>query len=515
MSRRIERSEKRERRSARRWAEFRFGVVGGLLAAPPEKGELQADLQRLAGKKWQPPGYKVPVQFGFSTIERWYYQARGEKADPVRVLERKVRKDVGASKAMSAAQQRSLKAQYLAHKRWSYQLHYDNLRAAAEADRELGKVPHYATVRRYMKACGMVPQPRRGDPNRPGVQRAEERLESREVRSWEVEHPNALWHLDFHGCSRQVLTSGGEYVTPQLLGIVDDHSRLCCHLQWYLSETAEDLVHGLCQAFAKRGLPRALMTDNGSAMIAGETEAGLLDSGVIHDTTLPYSPYQNGKQESFWGQVEGRLMAMLERQKDLTLEQLNEATQAWVEMEYNRKKHDEIGEPPLTRWLNGKDAGRDCPTSEELRLRFTQQVTRRQRKSDGTISLLGARFELPSRFRHLDEIHLRFAEWDLSHVWLWDERQHKSLARIFPLNKRKNADGARRAHQHPLSGAEADEVQPQTGLPPLLQQCIERYRATGLPPAYIPKHDPSEAEGPALSDVEGRIEDPGAEGVVR
>jgi putative transposase len=495
MSRKTERSQKRERRTARRWAEFRFGVVGGLLAAPPAKGELQDELKKLAEKKWLRPGYKVPVEVGFSTIERWYYQALNEKADPIRILERKVREDLGAIKAMTPQLRRSLQAQYLSHRRWSYQLHYDNLQAAAEKDPELGKVPHYATVRRYMKARGMVPQPRRGDPNRPGVQRAEERLENREVRSWEVEQPNALWHLDFHGCSRPVLTAKAEYVTPQLLGILDDHSRLCCHLQWYLAETAENLCHGLSQAFAKRGIPRALMSDNGAAMIAGETENGLLDSSVLHDTTLPYSPYQNGKQECFWGQVEGRLMAMLEKIEDLTLEQLNEATQAWVEMEYNRKKHDEIGEPPLTRWLNGKDAGRPCPTSEELRLRFTRRERRSQRKSDGTLSLLGVRFEVPSRFRHLDEIHLRFAEWDLSHVWLWDEREHKPLARVFPLDKRKNADGRRRAHQLPLPGLEGNEVQPQSGLPPLLQQCIDRYRATGLPPAYIPKPVLSGAEG--------------------
>jgi transposase InsO family protein len=338
-----------------------------------------------------------------------------------------------------------------------------------------------------MKAHGMLRLPRRGDPTRPGVQRAEERLESREVRSWEVEHPNALWHLDFHSCSRPVLTASGEWVTPQLLGIVDDYSRLCCHLQWYLSETAENLIHGLCQAFAKRGLPRALLTDNGGAMTAAETEAGMLDSSVVHDTTLPYSPYQNGKQESFWGQVEGRLMAMLDDVKELGLEQLNEATQAWVEMEYNRKKHDELDEPPLTRWLKGKDAGRPCPPSEELRLRFTQRATRRQRRSDGTISLSGIRFELPSRLRHLDEVGLRYADWDLSHVWLWDDRQQRALARIFPLDKRRNADGQRRALE-PINTS-AEDVIPQAGLPPLLQQCIDRLRATGLPPAYVPKDD--------------------------
>ena len=64
-----------------------------------------------------------------------------------------------------------------------------------------------------------------------------------------------------------------------MLGILDDHSRLCCHLQWYLSETAEDLVHGLSQAIQKRGLPRALMTDNGSAMIAEEIDRRSVATG--------------------------------------------------------------------------------------------------------------------------------------------------------------------------------------------------------------------------------------------
>jgi len=41
-----------------------------------------------------------------------------------------------------------------------------------------------------------------------------------------------------------------------LLGVLDDRSRVACHLQWYLDETAETLVHGLTQAIQKRGLPR-------------------------------------------------------------------------------------------------------------------------------------------------------------------------------------------------------------------------------------------------------------------
>ncbi len=40
---------------------------------------------------------------------------------------------------------------------------------------------------------------------------------------------------------------------PRVLGILDDRSRLCCHLQCYLDETADSLIHGLSQAFHKRG----------------------------------------------------------------------------------------------------------------------------------------------------------------------------------------------------------------------------------------------------------------------
>ena len=64
------------------------------------------------------------------------------------------------------------------------------------------------------------------------------------------------------------------------------------------------------------------MSDNGSAMVAAEVREGLLRLGIVHETTLPYSPYQNGKQEVFWGQVEGRLLAMLEGCKELDLSQL-------------------------------------------------------------------------------------------------------------------------------------------------------------------------------------------------
>jgi len=232
-----------------------------------------------------------------------------------------------------------------------------------------------------MKAHGMLKRRRLGGRRyTAGAEAAEQRFEDREIRSYECEYVNVLWHLDFHHGSLPVLTSPGQWEYPVLLGILDDHSRLCCHAQWYLSETTEVLAHGLHQAFLKRDLCRALMSDQGSAMKAAETVQGLQRLSVLHEMTLPYSPYQNGKQESFWGQVEGRPLAMLAGCKDLTLRRLNEATLAWVEMEYNRKVHSETGRTPLSCFVEDKDVGRRCPCAEDLEIAFTAQHTRTQRR---------------------------------------------------------------------------------------------------------------------------------------
>ena len=304
-------TQKSDPSTAALWARFRFSVVGSLLSAPPAPGELKTALQSLAAKTWTHPVNGNEVHFAIATIERWYYTARREKDDPVRVLRRAVRKDCGKV-SLAAEQIQHLLKQYEDHKQWTYQLHYDNLAAAVKAKPAMGPLRSYCTVRRYMQAHGLLRQPRVRPKGRPGEVVAAERRENREVRSYEAEYVGSLWHLDFHHGSLKVLTSRGQWQRPIALAILDDHSRLCCHLQWYLSETAEDLVHGLSQAIQKRGLPRALLTDNGAAMVAEEVGEGLLRLGIVHEKTLPYSPYQNGKQEVFWATLEGRLMEMLD-----------------------------------------------------------------------------------------------------------------------------------------------------------------------------------------------------------
>lgn len=465
-----------------RWARLRFSIIGALLAAPPPAGQLYNALQELAAKPWRHPLSGLEIRFSAATLQRWFYAAR-HAPDPVAALRARPRADAGRFPSLLPPVVDTLTAQYREHPGWTMQLHFDNLRSALK-DSAI-HLPSYPSVRRYLHAQGMFRQAR---PKRAtaGALAARDRLEQREVRSFEVAHVNCLWHLDFHVGSHKVLTRQGAWATPMLLGVIDDRSRLVCHLQWYLDETAESLVHGLSQAFMKRGLPRSLLTDNGAAMLAAETTAGLARLGVVHQTTLPYSPYQNAKQESFWGRVEGRLLAMLEGEAALTIEALNLATQAWVEIEYHRARHSEIDTTPLAHYLAGPNVARPCPAAAVLTAVFRLEVTRRQRRSDGTVSLAGARFEIPARYRHLALVCLQYARWDLTQVDLVDPRTGALLCAIRPLDKVANADGQRRR----LAPVAVDlSPLPPTGMAPLLRQLLADYSATGLPPAYLPTSD--------------------------
>jgi hypothetical protein len=241
------------------------------------------------------------------------------------------------------------------------------------------------------------------------------------------------------------------------------------------------------------------LTDNGAAMVAEEVGEGLLRLGIVHEKTLPYSPYQNGKQEVFWATLEGRLMEMLDGCAELSLDFLNEASQAWVEIEYHRAVHRETGASPLQRFAQAPDVLRASPTSNALRDGFRLESKRRQRRSDGTISVEGVRFEVPARYRHFQDVAVRYARWDLGRVDLVDPRNGTILAPLYPQDRTANADGRRPLLASLMDDGTADTgtpadtgPQPDKPLPPLLKKILDEYSATGTPPAYLPKNPVAE-----------------------
>ena len=472
---------------SRRWAQLRFAIVGALLAQPPGPGELHARLMELSAQTWQHPIRNTPVRFSFASIQRWYYAARHQQ-EPTAALVRSVRRDAGVPRQLDQTFVVLLQTSYRDHASWSYLLHYENFIAGMPVAQQ-ATAPSYATVRRFMRHHGLVPRHLPADRHdTPGARATRARFAHREVRLFEHTHTHALWHIDAHHGSL-ALSHHGQMQRPALIAIIDDHSRFICHAQWLWHEDAASAAHVLSQAISKRGLPRMLLSDNGGPFVAAEIRHGLHRLGVLHQSTMCYAPNQNGKMEVFWGQVEGRLLAMLRRERGLDLYRLNEMTQAWIEHDYHGRLHAGIGVSPLQRYQTAPDAGRPAPASNVLTQAFTRRESRRQRRSDGSIALGGKRFEIPSRYRHLVDVVVRYASWDLDHVFLAHPDTDAILDRLWPIDIQANASGARREMATPTAVDAAPAPATAPGLPPLLQMALTAARATGLPPAFISLDD--------------------------
>jgi putative transposase len=443
---------------------FRFRILGGLLAKPPNPGELTAALKELAQGTYPTPWNGQEMKPSLRTLKRWYAAAKASTR-PTEVLQSKVRKDKETERVLVEVQKAWVLKMRELQRDWSVALIYDNFILVAENL----PAPSYSTILRFMRKKGLVQKVRRGL-----------HKSRRDVRSFEAEFVGELFHMDFHKGSRMVIDTDGTFKTPICMAIIDDKSRLDCHAQWYLNETTEVLCHGLTQALMKRGLPRCFYTDNGAAMKGEELVRGLETLGIKHSKTLPYSPHQNGKQESFWQPLEGRLMKMIPAGR-LKLEDLNQLTQAWIEQDYHCKVHSEIKTAPIERFMKEKGVLRDAPDNETLRKAFRTREKRTVRKNDGTITLDGVRFELPIHYRHLEMVTLKYARWDLGEADVVEESTLKPLHTIYPIDRVGNSSGLRKTLEGP-----ADLPPPATSptedldfshLPPLLANCMHKHAA--------------------------------------
>ena len=248
-------------------------VAGG---SPGQRHPAIRD-RKLSLREWRHPATGEPVRFGGSTIQRWYYKALRERTDPVGVLRRKPRQDAGHQASMTAALRQALRAQYAAHTNWSAQLHHDNLVAEASNHAELGPVPSYSTIRRYLKAHGLEKRRRLTSRRTAGALVAEAKLAEREVRSYEAEYCGSLLHWDCHFAVPQ----GADPARR-----VADAGAVRRSRRPFADRLPSAMVSGRDRrkhrprpvaGIQKSGLPRAAMSDNGAAMTATEITEGLPD----------------------------------------------------------------------------------------------------------------------------------------------------------------------------------------------------------------------------------------------
>lgn len=107
--------------------------------------------------------------------------------------------------------------------------------------------------------------------------------------------PLDLIHSDLCGPMQTITPSGKRYI----MTLIDDFSRYCfIYLLKQKDEAAdkiEEFIHLCNTQFGRK--PKILRTDQGREYLSTKLQTFLKNNGIVHQTTTPYSPQQNGLTE--------------------------------------------------------------------------------------------------------------------------------------------------------------------------------------------------------------------------
>lgn len=117
---------------------------------------------------------------------------------------------------------------------------------------------------------------------------------------YEAENCNDLWHIDW---------SNDPHSGLKLLAIQDDKSRFIVFAGLFEEATAENSALGVEKAIKRYGIPREIVSDNGSHFKKPHSQGVVVSPlreveekyGVNHIFIRPYYPQSNGKIERMFG----------------------------------------------------------------------------------------------------------------------------------------------------------------------------------------------------------------------
>jgi transposase InsO family protein len=263
-------------------------------------------------------------------------------------------------------------------------------------------------------------------------------------RKFEAELPNDIWQSDvMHG---PMVSINGRQRKTYLIAFLDDHSRLIAFAQFYLSENLEAFMDAFEKALAKRGLPRKLYVDNGSAFRSHKLEFTCASLAIALIHARAYKPQGKGKIERFFRSLRSGFLSGADTG---SLEALNTALNQWIEGHYHQQKHSATGQSPFERFTRNLSCLRKSP--QNLKDHFRKAVHRSVAK-DRTITLDGRLFEAPVALIG-KRVLLLYHEHDPQHIEVfWNESSHGFLVPVnLHVNCRVKRDRNKSTHLE-LSG---------------------------------------------------------------
>jgi putative transposase len=324
----------------------------------------------------------------------------------------------------------------------SVQLLIRELRQSGKVDAELPIAP--STVHRLLSRKGLMRKKSDGG-------------EGKDHRRFSFEHAGDLWMSDvMHGPSVNV--GGKVRRKTYLIAFIDDATRVVPFAAFALAENTSAFLPVLKQAIIRRGIPKRLYVDNGSAFRSHHLALACAKLGITLIHARPYSPEGKGKQERWFRTVRLQLLPRLSAEDTQSLQALNRRLWAYVEGEYHQTPHRGLhNKTPLEAWAERASGVEYVGARADIEDLFLFEERRRVQK-DRTVSLHGVVFEVDANLVGKSVI-LRF-----------DPERPRAAVQVFADGKRfddaKPVDTlancfVRRAHAAvSLDGARANDAVP-------------------------------------------------------
>lgn len=239
----------------------------------------------------------------------------------------------------------------------------------------------------------------------------------------------------------------------QLFSILDDHSRLVAHGAFYPDVSEWSFQGCLRTAITRRGIPRTLYIDNGSAFVSNQLKliCGRLAVRITH--SKPGRPQGRGKKERHYRTVAEQFAVEIDLVGVDRLEALNRYWAAWVEQVYHRRIHRGTGQTPLERWMAGPSSLRPAPDPAGLREAFLWSLQRTV-TTTATVPLHGNVYEVDPTLVGR-RVELRYDPTDLGSIAVW--HNDRPVGTALPARLRTHVDPK-------LRNANSAQPRPPTGI---------------------------------------------------
>ena len=347
-------------------AMFRYRVIAPLidLAGPAR----MAEVRRLAGKPWVIPGTRR-TRVAEGTILHWQRAWRRGGLD---ALKPGPRSDRGKSRRLTVEA-----AELLISIRRDYpELSVRDVVARAEQTDGFSDPVSLSAAYRLFHAEGLM-TPERVPPD---------------LRRFAHAHAGDLWQSDImHGpkCG-----DGRRRRKTCMIVMIDDASRIVPWSAFAFSEGINDFLPVFRQALLRRGIPRKLFVDNGSAYRSRRLDLVCARLGIALIHARPYHAAGKGKAERYIRTVRQRFLPGLEAADTASLDILNRRLAAWVEGEYHHTPHRGLeGMTPADAWAAKALDVRLVDGSVDLDDLFLDEAVRKVSK-DRVVSLRKRLYEV-------------------------------------------------------------------------------------------------------------------------